>query len=475
MIHQTVTHMILQDLQIAYMLLNTDLQVCSIGGDVGLLRTGLALIPNIDKQSLDHVLASRQGTIPLDPVHGGDERLSLDSVLFVPSSHSANGQPHPISLWDIAPEFIGQETEVAEILAGTLPRVQLSLVHRDGWGGDAIDAPSSYYISLTNLPCRDQSGQVIGLLHYMENITSLGQMEQTLTQQRNESWLLRDRLDRQNSALEMVNKELTRLDELKSRFLSVAAHELRSPLASINGFVELMFEDDFGSINDDQKQFLEIIQRSTQRLQSLTSNLLDITRIETGRVELDLQPRSALDLVEQVANELHPQLEVKKQTLFFDVNDAIEHVLCDEARLVQILHNLVSNAIKYTHENGQITLSINMRTELPESVQPIEETEATPNQPPAISINQDDPTESAQAYAYVQFAIQDDGIGISPADQKHLFSSFFRASNVHLTQASGSGLGLQITKSLVELHGGHLWFESTEGVGTTFFVAIPAA
>ncbi|MEM7538457.1 MAG: HAMP domain-containing sensor histidine kinase [Chloroflexota bacterium] len=472
MVHKTVTHMVLQDLQIAYILLNTDLQVCTIGGDVGLLRTGLAFIPDIQEKTLEQFLASRQDIASLDAVNGDNEDVSLERTLV---ASPQNAQPQTISLWDIAPEFIGYETEVEEILAGTLPRLQLSLVERDSTVAHTPETPTNYYISLTNLPYTNQSGQVVGILHYMENITSLGQMEQTLTQQRNESWLLRDRLDRQNAALEDVNKELKRLDELKSRFLSVAAHELRSPLASIYGFVELMFEDDFGSINDDQKQFLEIIQRSTQRLQSLTSNLLDITRIETGRVELDLRPLSALDLVEQVANELHPQLELKKQTIFFDVNANIERVLCDEARLVQILHNLVSNAIKYTHENGQITLTLKMLTELPEAVLPVEDTTVAPSQPPAISISPDSLPTPTQEHVYVLFAIQDNGIGISLDDQSHLFSSFFRASNVHLTQASGSGLGLQITKSLVELHGGHLWFESTEGVGTTFFVAIPAA
>ena len=179
--------------------------------------------------------------------------------------------------------------------------------------------------------------------------------------------------------------------------------------------------------------------RSAHRLLSITNDLLDVTRIESGYIELTLNPVDLVTLVEDAANELQPQLEAKRQRLFLDATDKIPAGFCDKIRTQQIITNLLSNAIKYTPEEGEIKIRL---------------------------------TPDAEA-EYITISVVDNGIGITEKDQVHLFRSFFRGSNTHETRATGAGLGLNITRSLVELQGGRIWFESTLNQGTAFYFTIP--
>jgi signal transduction histidine kinase len=269
----------------------------------------------------------------------------------------------------------------------------------------------------------------------------MGRLEQRLTQQRNDLRLLQEQLTRQNLELAAANAELRRLDEIKSQFVSVAAHELRSPLSSIIGYVEILLDRDAGPLTDHQREFLETVQRSGHRLLTITNNLLDVNRIETGRVELLLEPTDLSALAASVAAELAPQLEARAQRLALSAAPGLPPVWCDEVRAAQILGNLLSNASKYTPDGGMITVRV----------------------------------EPAGEEGFLQVAVADDGVGISPEDQTRLFNRFFRAGSGSSTGASGTGLGLYITRSLVELHGGHIWFESELDKGSTFFVTFPIA
>jgi signal transduction histidine kinase len=338
---------------------------------------------------------------------------------------------HP--LLEIAPELVGAENELDAVLRGTAPVFRLPMVNRTNAEGKLI------YVNLINLPYFNAQKQITGLLYIIEDITPLGTAEQELVQQRNELVLLSDRLGARNLELAAANAELRQLDEVKSRFISVAAHELRNPLASIIGYVELLLEEGAEPITLDQKQCIEVIDRSSQRLLAITNNLLDITRIEAGRIELTLQRVNIINIIENVSSELQPRLNAKKQMLILDAASEVPLVLVDETRTSQILNHILSNAIKYTAEKGKITIKL------------------------AI-------TEEQQ---FVLVSIADTGIGITPADQSKIFRSFYRASNVYLAGESGTGLGLSITRSLVELQGGKVWFESELGKGSTFYVTFP--
>jgi signal transduction histidine kinase len=337
------------------------------------------------------------------------------------------------SLFELAPELVGMEQELKAILQGQSPLLRLPLINR-GPSGEKI-----LYLNLAILPFREPTGNITGLLYTAEDVTPLGVLEQTLVQQRNELALLSQHITESNQKLEIANQELRQLDEMKSRFISVAAHELRNPLASILGYLELLQDEGFSDLTPDQQQCLEVIQRSSQRLLSITNNLLDITRIEVGRIELDLQRINLLTLVENVATELQPRITAKKQTLFLDASPDLRMALCDETRSSQILTNLLSNAIKYTPEKGKITVRLSL----------------------------------AEDQQFIVLAVSDNGIGIAPEDQNKIFRSFFRGANVHLSGESGTGLGLNVTRSLAELQGGRIWFESQLNKGSTFYVTFP--
>jgi signal transduction histidine kinase len=252
---------------------------------------------------------------------------------------------------------------------------------------------------------------------------------------------LQDQLTRQNAELAAANVELRRLDELKSAFVSVAAHELRTPLAPIRGYVEVLLDEDVGRLNDDQREYLETVERSARRLLTLTGNLLDVTRIEAGRVELVLQPTDLSALVKAIAVEYGRQLEGRAQQFTLLIPSDLPPALCDEARAAQIIGNLLSNASKYTSQGGQIVVT----------VRPAEED------------------------GFIKVSVADTGVGIPVEDQPKLFTRFFRAQSAVLTRASGAGLGLYIVRSLIELHGGRIWFESELGKGSTFYVTFPIA
>lgn len=363
-----------------------------------------------------------------------DRNFALQSVGGDPKLLRTNEQDDKqVSLWDISPELIGSEAELQSILDGSLPRHQLTFVNR------VIDSEHTSYLTLHSLPYRDESKKIVGILHTIEDVTELGNLRQRITQQRNESMLLRDRLSAQNLELMAVNTELKQMDEIKSRFVSVAAHEFRTPLAAISGYVEILLEPGYDPLTDDQKQFLQVVQRNARHLQTIVEDLLDVTRLETGNMDLMLRPLSALSLVENVGRALQPLIQEKSQQLILDVEPSVTNILCDETRATQIITNLVANASQYMHEDGTITICVKPSKEV----------------------------------GFIQISITDTGIGIPESDQERLFTRFFRASNANDARPSGTGLGLYIVHSLVELHGGKIWVESQLGEGTTFYVTFP--
>jgi signal transduction histidine kinase len=338
-------------------------------------------------------------------------------------------------LLEMTPELVGSEGVLASILEGEIPRFQLGWINRETAEGKTV------YLTMATLPHHDSMGRITGLLHLVEDYTEMGTIDQQLAQQRNELRLLRDRLARQNVDLAIANAELERLDDVKTMFVSVAAHELRTPLTPITGFLEMLLDEEFGPLTDIQRESLEIVNRSTKRLEALTDNLLDLTRLEAGRLAVVLKPTDLSALIESVAVEYRPQLEAKSQHLTVDIQVDAPFALCDEARASQIIGNLLSNASKYTLDGGEITVSLTL----------------------------------AEEEGFVQVSVTDTGVGISAGDQERLFERFFRARSAGEARAPGTGLGLYITRSLVELHGGQIWFESKIARGSAFHVTFPIA
>lgn len=227
------------------------------------------------------------------------------------------------------------------------------------------------------------------------------------------------------------------VDRMKSEFVSLVSHELRTPLTSIKGYTEFMLDGEAGEISDDQAAYLHIIQGNTDRLVSLISNLLDISQIESGKIELRCTMVELKDVIHNCADLLRPQLESKNQALAIDLPDKLPTVTADADRIMQVLTNLLSNAHKYTPAGGGIYLR------------------------------------AGYDNSSVQIAVQDTGIGLSPAEQAELFTKFYRARNRATQEEDGTGLGLAITRSLVEMHGGCISVESAPGQGATFRFTLP--
>jgi signal transduction histidine kinase len=335
----------------------------------------------------------------------------------------------------VVPELAGSDDVLTAILTGQILRYQVPWANREQPDGSTV------YLTMIDLPYQDESGQIIGIVHVIQDLTEIGRMEQRITQQRNDLRLLQAELHQQYARLEAVNVELRRLDDLKSAFISIAAHELRTPLASIIGYAEMLSDEEAGPLNEKQFEYLGIIETSARRLLHITNQLLDSSRIETGRLELVLQPTNLVDLMRSVAEEQAPQIDAKRQPLTLRADPGLPQVLCDPTRAAQILGNLLSNASKYAPRGAPITIT--------------------------LSCSQED--------GFVQVAIADRGIGIAPEDQANLFTPFFRAGSAALTGAVGTGLGLYIAQSLAELHGGRIWLQSIPGQGSTFYVIFPFA
>jgi signal transduction histidine kinase len=227
------------------------------------------------------------------------------------------------------------------------------------------------------------------------------------------------------------------LDRMRDAFVATVSHELRTPLTSISGFLEMMQEEEHG-LGEAGRRYLDVIRRSTDRLHALVEDLLLIAQIEAKRVELQIAPVDAVELMSRAIEAVRPTADDKGVELEL-VSDSPPPVRGDAIRLTQVLDNLVSNAVKFTNDGGKVTLS-------------------------AHAQNGD-----------VVLVVADTGIGVPSEEQGQIFSRFFRASTATRLAIPGTGLGLAISRALVEQHGGTIAFESAEGAGTKVFVSLPSA
>ncbi|HTB20267.1 MAG TPA: response regulator [Bryobacteraceae bacterium] len=255
--------------------------------------------------------------------------------------------------------------------------------------------------------------------------------------------VLNHNLERRSSELAAANQELSernqeveRANRLKSEFLASMSHELRTPLNTILGFSELLSEETAGALNAKQKRFLTHIQRDAGHLLELINEVLDLSKIEAGRLELHLEKFPLALAVAEVLTSIRPLASTKGIHLDSNLDSQLA-LEADRLRFKEILYNLLSNAIKFTPSGGRVWI------------------------------------ESSVAAGAVCFLVGDTGIGIAPDDQEPIFESFHQASATTKGVREGTGLGLAITKRLVEHHGGKIWVESEAGKGSRFFFTLP--
>ena len=245
-----------------------------------------------------------------------------------------------------------------------------------------------------------------------------------------------DELHQTLQRLEDANKRLEELDQLKSLSISVASHELRSPLTAIKGYIDNLLEGVAGTLSDQVIYYLTRIGYNTDRVIRLTNMLLDLSRIEAGEMPLDLDDVSIAQVITDVLRDFEPTARSKAITM--QALDLVAvPVRADRHRLEQVLHNLIHNALKFTPTRGDVVVQSHLTAD--------EE---------------------------VTITVADTGCGIPPGHQEKVFLKFHRAPS---PVQEGVGLGLAITKSLVELHGGRIWVESEPGRGCKFFFTLPVA
>ncbi len=229
------------------------------------------------------------------------------------------------------------------------------------------------------------------------------------------------------------------VEAAKTEFVSLVSHELRTPLTSIKGYTDLLLEETGGVLDGEAREFLEIVGANADRLVTLVSGLLEMSRIESGRVDAQPEALALQPLAAQVIASMRPQIEARGQTVALEAAPDLPPAWADPALVTQILTNLLSNANKYTPEGGGITVRL------------------------------------SRDGAMASCAVVDTGIGMTPAETEQVFTRFFRASNQTTMATRGTGLGLSITRSLVELLGGTISVESAAGKGSTFTFTLPLA
>jgi len=245
------------------------------------------------------------------------------------------------------------------------------------------------------------------------------------------------RIKKANELTELANKELKSLDLAKDEFVSIASHQLRTPLTALKGYTGMLLDGDPGPINDKQREYLGEIKDANDRMIGLITALLNVSRVDLGVFIVEPEPTDLTVVAESVLKELLPGSDAKKLHMVTDFEKDLPPLNADPKITRMIFQNLLSNAIKYTPAEGTITLAIKKDTSM------------------------------------MLISVADTGYGIPEDVQKKIFTKMFRADNARTKDPNGTGLGLYIIKATIEQTGGKIWFESKENKGSTFYVSLP--
>ena len=276
------------------------------------------------------------------------------------------------------------------------------------------------WVSTTKMPLRDQRGQIIGTFGISRDVTAQVRAENTLAQQAHQ--------------LRAQNQSLRELDRLKDEFIGLVSHEIRTPLASIIGYVELLREE--GVSGPDADLCAEVIERNAKRLQHLVGDLLFLSQIQSGKMAMEFQDADLAGIAASALEELRPEAQRKHIDLALSATD-VPRLALDPMRIAQLLGNLLSNAVKFSPDGGRVEVRLRREGD------------------------------------QVVLAVADTGIGIPAADRERVFERFFRTAIAARHAIQGTGLGLAVTKAIVEAHHGTIAVDSDEGRGSTFTVCLP--
>lgn len=325
---------------------------------------------------------------------------------------------------DLLWELVGSEALLAEIVNGRRPTYRLEYVNRE------LPDGTTAYLNFLILPLETAQPE-LGLLLLIEDATTIGHLQQSLVQDRNELRLTQQQLT-------AANEELNQLNRLKSLFLSMSAHDLRTPLTAIAGYASLMQDrlplDTDGNILD----YLTIIIHQTRRLNGLISDFLDLDQIEQGQLTLEPTPFDLRDLLAEIAAFMQINASNRQITLQTQLPDTPILLWADYEKLYRVVYNLVGNAVKYTRREGQVII------------------------------------QAWQQQNQIVMKVIDNGHGLTQEQIDNLFQLYYRTEEARKSRTAGTGLGLYIVKMLVEAHQGHISVTSEPDKGSTFTVFLPS-
>lgn len=246
------------------------------------------------------------------------------------------------------------------------------------------------------------------------------------------------RVNAATKELRLSNAQLQRLDEAKDEFISMASHQLRTPLTSIKGYISMLIEGDMGEITPEQKKVLEEAFISSERMVRLIGDFLNVSRLQTGKFVIEKRPVNLARLVQRELDSLASNAATRGQKFEFSPPKDIPELELDEAKIQQVIMNFADNALFYSKDNSKIVVSLKKTDD-----------------------------------GFVEFTIKDHGIGVPEKEQQHLFNKFFRATNARRVRPDGTGVGLFLAKKVITDHGGSIIFESKENKGSTFGFRLP--
>ncbi len=346
----------------------------------------------------------------------------------------------------------GNRREILKILEkeGYISNYETQLLTKDGRVMD-VSLTLSYILS-------SKKG-ILGTVGISKDITEKKKLERAIEERNLELRELNEKLEEKvierTKDFEKANRELERSNKLKSQFIATMSHELRTPLNSILGFSELLMDEVFGTLTEKQKRYVNNVYSSGSHLLQLINNILDIAKIESGKMELHYEAFSVRQAISEVETVIKPLADKKSQKLTLSIDEKVSILKADKVKFKQILYNLLSNAVKFTHEGGDVFLNAELVGG------------------DDVSYFAKNPNICPGNENCLRIYVTDTGIGIKKEDHEKIFSEFEQVDSSFSRRYEGTGLGLALTKKLVELHGGAISVESAEGKGSKFTIIVP--
>ncbi|MBK8903402.1 MAG: HAMP domain-containing histidine kinase [Anaerolineaceae bacterium] len=351
------------------------------------------------------------------------QQVSANFAAMAPAAPQPQADVLHQPLSDVLWEFVGADEALHDVWARRAPFFRLEHVNREQRDG------SLHYLTFSVYRLEPDSG-LDGLLLLVEDDTDYGRLHHQLVQDRNELRLVQGQLA-------AANKELTRIDRMKSLFLSMAAHDLRTPLSAIQGYAEMLLLGIAEPGSPKAFQYLDIIQQQSARLNQLIDDIVDLDLIEQGKLTLNLTPCDINPLLQEASSAYKFQLERRSITVHYNLAPEPITIWGDAEKMLRVFYNLVGNAVKYMASQGQITLR------------------------------------SQQQDGQAIIEVEDTGPGMTAEQLDNLFILYYRSEDVAKSPVKGSGLGLFIVKTMVEAHQGQVQVTSQPGQGSKFTLRLP--